>query len=279
VRSFVALFGGVKPVIGMIHLKPLPGSPLGGSLEDALDAARADAEILTAAGVDGLVVENFGDAPFAKDEVEPVTVAAMSVVCRELRRDHNVPLGVNVLRNDARAALSIASVTGADFIRVNVHVGAVVGDQGVIEGQARRTLLLRRALGAQVLLFSDVRVKHARPLGAAADFDVVAEARETAGRGMADALILSGPATGSPPDPAELERVKRALPETPLLVGSGCDASNLGAFWPFCDGMIVGSSMKKGGDPRAPIDEGSARAVLGAASELRRSPKVELREG
>ena len=145
-RTFTDLFGGVKPVIGMLHLPPLPGSPHGGSLEDALAVIQRDAEVLTGAGVDGLVLENFGDSPFAKDRVPPVTVAAMAVACREIRRDHNVPLGVNVLRNDAEAALSIATVTGCDFIRVNVHIGAVVADQGVIEGKARETLLLRQAL-------------------------------------------------------------------------------------------------------------------------------------
>ncbi|NNE43400.1 MAG: hypothetical protein HKN12_04270, partial [Gemmatimonadetes bacterium] len=118
----------------MLHLPPLPGSPDGGSLDDAIAVVQRDAEALTAVGVDGLVLENFGDSPFAKDRVPPVTVAAMAVACREIRRDHNVPLGVNVLRNDAEAALSIATVTGCDFIRVNVHVGAVVADQGVIEG-------------------------------------------------------------------------------------------------------------------------------------------------
>jgi len=162
VSAYTTLFGGVKPLIGMIHLRPLPGSPKGGDLDDVLAAAQTDAEVLTGAGVDGMILENFGDAPFAKDRVPAVTIAAMAVIARELRKDHNVPLGVNVLRNDAGSALSIATVANADFIRVNVHVGAVVADQGVIEGKARETLLLRKTLGSSVLLFADVRVKHAR---------------------------------------------------------------------------------------------------------------------
>lgn len=270
--SFVELFGGVKPIVGMIHLKALPGSPDGGTVSAALDAAREDADALVAAGVDGLIVENFGDAPFAKDRVPPVTVAGMTVVCRELRRDHNVPLGVNVLRNDAASALSIAHVTGADFVRVNVHVGAVVADQGVIQGKARETLLLRRALGSSVLIFADVRVKHARPLGAdAGPAGLVAEAREARGRGRADALILSGLATGSPADPADLARVREALPDTPLLVGSGVDASNLGGFWGVCDGMIVGSATKREGNVTAPVDPERAREIVAAASRHRRA--------
>jgi len=269
--TFVSLFGGVKPVIGMIHLAPLPGSPRGGDLGEALDRAQRDAEALTNAGVDGLIVENFGDAPFAKERVPPATVAAMAVVCREIRRDHNVALGVNVLRNDAESAVSIASVVGCDFFRVNVHVGAVVADQGILEGRARETLLLRKALGSSVLLFADVRVKHARPLGGEAGLaGLVAEASDAARRGMADALILSGIATGESADPEEFRAVKAALPAVPLLVGSGVTARNIGEFWPICDGMIVGSATKRSGDARAEVDPARAREILDAASELRR---------
>ena len=279
--AFTSLFGGVKPLIGMVHLRPLPGSPADGTVEAALDAAREDAEALVGAGADGLIVENFGDAPFAKDRVPPVTVAAMAVICRELRSDHNVAVGVNVLRNDAEAALSIAHVTGADFFRVNVHIGAVVADQGVIEGKARATLLLRRALGARALLFADVRVKHARPLGAEGDgtAGLVAEAKEARGRGRADALILSGVATGAPADPAEFAAVKEALPDTPLLVGSGITLDNLPSFWPVADGMIVGTATKRGGDANTPVVPELARELVGAASRLRRTTESSRSQG
>jgi membrane complex biogenesis BtpA family protein len=269
--AFTTLFGGVKPIIGMLHLPPLPGSPRGGRLEDALAVVQRDAEALTGAGVDGLILENFGDSPFAKDRVPPVTVAAMALACREIRRDHNVPLGVNVLRNDAEAALSIAAVTGCDFIRVNVHIGAVVADQGVIEGRARETLLLRRTLGSSALLFADVRVKHARPLGGGADPSVLGdEAKETFGRGMADALILSGLATGAPANPQDFRRVREAVPEAPLVAGSGVNLDNLQEFWSVTDGMIVGSSLKKQGDARSPVDPDRARDFLAEAARLRR---------
>ena len=126
-----------------------------------------------------------------------------------------------------------------------------------------------RALGSSVLLFSDVRVKHSRPLGGPSE-DLVPEAREAVGRGLADALILSGGATGSPPEPADFERVKKALPEIPLLVGSGVDRSNLELFWPVADGMIVGSATKENGDARAAVNPQRAREILQAASSLRR---------
>jgi membrane complex biogenesis BtpA family protein len=276
VSSFAELFGGLKPLLGMVHLRPLPGSPSGGSLEDALAAAHSDAQALMDAGFDGLVVENFGDTPFAKENVPPSTVASMAVVAHELRRTHNVPLGVNVLRNDARAALSIASVCGCDFIRVNVHVGAVVADQGVIEGRARETLLLRRELASSVLLFVDVRVKHARPLGSLEDRaqDLVAEAKDAFERAHADALILSGPATGSPTEPGTLRAVKEKLPRAPLLVGSGVSAENLGEFWGVCDGMIVGTSVKRGENPRSEVDPERARSVAARVRDLRRKVEV-----
>ncbi len=275
-RSFVDLFGGVKPILGMIHLRALPGSPRGGTLEAARDAARRDAETLTSAGIDGLIVENFGDAPFAKERVPPVTIAAMAVLCREIRSDHNVPLGVNVLRNDAEAALAIATVCGADFIRVNVHIGAVVADQGILEGRARETLLLRKALGSSVLVFADVRVKHARPLGGSADdpAGIVNEAKDAARRGGADALIVSGAATGSAADPSEVRRVKQALPDVPVLVGSGVTAANVESFWPWADGMIVGSALKESGDPLRPVDPVRARSLLDAASRLKRGERI-----
>ncbi len=269
---FAELFGGLKPLLGMVHLRPLPGSPSGGSLHDALGAAHADAQALLDAGFDGLIVENFGDAPFAKTKVPAATVAAMAVVTHELRRAHNVPLGVNVLRNDAESALSIATVCGCDFIRVNVHVGAVVADQGVIEGCARETLLLRRQLGSSVLLFADVRVKHARPLGASENpaRELVDEAKDAFERGKADALVLSGPATGAPADPLAFRAVRERLPLAPLLVGSGISAENLRDFWDVCDGMIVGTSVKKGGNPRSDVDPERARGLAAKVGELRR---------
>jgi membrane complex biogenesis BtpA family protein len=276
VSSFAELFGGLKPLLGMVHLRPLPGSPVGGTLGAALDAAHADARALLDAGFDGLILENFGDAPFAKERVPAATVAAMAAVAHDLRRAHNVPLGVNVLRNDAESALSIAAVCGCDFIRVNVHVGAVVADQGVIEGRARETLLLRSQLATPVLLFADVRVKHARPLGASEDpsKELVGEAKDAYERGRADALILSGPATGAPADPASFRAVRERLPHAPLLVGSGIGVENLREFWDVCDGAIVGTSVKHGGDPRAGVDPERARTIAARALELRRgSPR------
>jgi hypothetical protein len=254
----------------MVHLAALPGSPSGGDLTPVLAAALTDAEALAAGGVDGMIVENFGDVPFTGGRVPPATVASMAVVCREIRRAHNVPLGVNVLRNDAAAALSVAAVTGADFIRVNVHVGAVVADQGVIEGRARETLALRESLAPPVLIFADVAVKHSRPLGMPGPGHIANEARDAFHRGRADALIVSGEATGSAADASSVAALREAVPDAPILLGSGVTAENLEEYWSVADGVIVGSSLEKGGVGGAPVEEARVRAFMEEAARLRR---------
>src|SRR5579872_839303 len=132
-ESFATRFGR-KPLFGMVHLQPLPGSPLfGGSMTAVIEAARADAGAIADGGADGMLFENFGDRPFARG-VGPETVAAMVRVIVEVAADVRLRFGVNVLRNDPAAALAIAAATGAQFIRVNVHAGAMLTDQGIIEG-------------------------------------------------------------------------------------------------------------------------------------------------
>lgn len=250
-RPFFA--GLCRPgVIGMLHLGPLPGSPgWSGDLGAVLAAAVRDARALREGGVGALMLENFHDVPFHPETVPPVTVAAMTAVAAAVRRESpDCPLGINVLRNDAEAALAIAVATGAAFIRVNIHVGAAVTDQGVIEGRAWRTLRLRREYGADVGILADVRVKHAAPLGGRPLAD---EARDLRLRGLADALVVTGAATGAGADPGEIEELRRTLPDCPLLVGSGVGAGNVGRFLPAADGFIVGTSLKEGGDVAAPV--------------------------
>ena len=175
--SLEPLPGVARALIGMVHLLPLPGSPRwGDSLEAVVDRAVADARALQGGGFHACLVENYGDAPFSPAQADPATVAAMAVVVTEVRRAARLAVGVNVLKNDARGALAVAAATGAVFIRVNVHVGAVVADQGVIQGDAYATLRYRRALGTDTRLFVDVGGKHAVPiapveLGCAANVD------------------------------------------------------------------------------------------------------------
>lgn len=249
-------------VIGMVHLQALPGAPCWeGDLEGVIAAAALDAARLRKGGVGAIMIENYHDAPFYPDRVPPVTIAAMTRVIAALRAETgDLPLGVNVLRNDAEAALAVAVAVGAAFIRVNVHVGATVTDQGTITGRAWHTLRQRRDLGAQVGILADVRVKHARPL-------VVRPLAEEAGdlrlRGLADAIIVTGAATGSVADPDEVATLRRALPDCPVLVGSGVTVENLATFAPAADGIIVGTSLKEPGrGPLAPVDLERTRELV-----------------
>lgn len=230
--------------LGMVHLPALPGAPRWqGDMERVLDLALADANALVEGGFRSLMVENYQDIPFHPGRVPAVTVAAMTAVITEIRRvfpDH--PLGVNVLRNDVASALGIAVATGASFVRVNVHTGAMVTDQGSIEGQAWHTLRLRRELGAdKVAILADLRVKHARPL---AERPLAEEAQDLRLRGLADAIILTGVATGSGASATELALVREVLPECPLIIGSGLTAATVSEFFPLADAGIVGSSLK-----------------------------------
>lgn len=230
--------------VGMVHLPALPGSPgWQGNWQQVLDLALADAAVLAEAGFAALMVENFNDIPFHRDQVPALTVSAMTVVINEIRRQHpTLSLGVNVLRNDVSSALAIATVTGASFVRVNVHTGASVTDQGVIQGQAWQTLRERQNLGAQeVAILADLRVKHARPL---AERPLLDEARDLRLRGLADAIIVTGEATGSGADPGQLSELRSALPDCPLIVGSGLNTQTIPEFFPLADACIVGSSLK-----------------------------------
>jgi membrane complex biogenesis BtpA family protein len=259
---FFAVFPRRTVMIGMVHLKPLPGAPrYAGSLTAVLDAALADAGAMCAGGADALLVENFNDNPFYPAHVEPETVAAMAVVAREVVRAAAVPVGVNVLRNDWKAALAVAAATGARFIRLNVLTDALVTDQGIIQAQAHLALRYRRALGADgILILADVCSKHGAPV-ARRPFAVVA--RDTAERAMADAVIVSGEETGDPPRAEDLTEARAAVPETPLLIGSGMRDSTAHLL-ALADGAIFGSYAKRDGVIGNPVDSERVRRFVAA---------------
>lgn len=243
-----------RPVlIGVVHLAPLPGSPrFAGTMGSILERAEADAAAFADGGADAVCVENFGDVPFRAEQVDPETIAAMALaVERVAEAAPTLALGVNVLRNDARAGLGLCAATRAGFLRVNVHSGAAVTDQGLVEGRADRTLRERKRLGLDCVLLADVHVKHAAPLGPSNIGDA---AEDAAKRGLADGLIVSGRATGSPVATDDLEAVRRRLPEVPLLVGSGLQPDSASTLRGLIDGAFVGTWTKVGGRIEAPVD-------------------------
>src|SRR5579862_1341238 len=226
-------------VIGVIHLQPLPGSPKwGGNLKAVIQHALTDVKAFDRGGVDAIIVENFGDAPFTKASVEAETIAAMSAAGTAIRAATKLPIGFNVLRNDARAALALCAACGGSFMRVNVHTGAMLTDQGIIEGNAYETVRYRERICPSVSIFADVHVKHAMPL---ADFPIEISAIDTVERGLADALIISGTGTGVAADITDVQRVRRACPNAKILLGSGITLGNVREFLRHADGVIVGT--------------------------------------
>lgn len=254
----------IPSLVGMVHLRPLPGSPgFKGNFDAVVDSALADASTLAEAGFPALLVENFGDAPFFADRVPPETIASMAVAVVAIRDLVGLPFGVNVLRNDALAALAIASITAGRFIRVNVLTGVMHTDQGPIVGEAAVLQRRRAQLGPQVEIWADVMVKHASP---PPELDLGQAVADTVERGLADAIIVSGARTGVAPSPDVLEAVRTGAPKgTRLVVGSGASPHNLGELVEAADTVIVGSSLKPDNDARSPVDLDRAKFFVESA--------------
>ncbi len=261
-RHIMEPFKVEKPLIGMIHLSPLPGSYhyAGGGVRPIIDTALRDLDTLERGGADAGLVENLRDTPFAK-YASKETFAAMTVVVQEVVRRASIPIGVNVLRNDGLASLSIAAATGACFLRINVYCGVAFTDQGPIEGEAHALLELRKRLGCNVNILADVLVKHASHLA------TVEQAALDTARNLPDALVVSGIGTGKRTAPDDLQVAKQST-SLPVLVGSGVRIDNLFTYGE-ADGFIVGSALKEEGEITAPVDLEHVRELAGAIARLR----------
>jgi membrane complex biogenesis BtpA family protein len=243
----------------------------------ASECARSTAtcaRALAEAGYDAIIVENFGDVPFFSGRVPPVTVAAMTACALAVREAApSAKLGINVLRNDAESALSIAACTGAAFVRVNVLTGARVTDQGIIEGDAASVLRLRRALGAEAIeIWADVDVKHSAPLGPPRP--IGQEVEDTTKRAMASAVLVTGEGTGKGVDVDKLAAVRRAAGTTPVLVASGATIATLPLLAEHANGVIVGSALRAGGIPGGFVDATLAKTFAEAFRASFPAPQV-----
>jgi membrane complex biogenesis BtpA family protein len=244
----------------MVHLWPLPGAPRAKSLRETIAAAVHDAETIAAAGFDAICMENFGDAPFYPRRVPRLTVSAMTAAAVAIRSQTNLPLGLNVLRNDAESALAIAACVGASFIRVNVLTGAMLTDQGIIEARAHHVARLRDRICPIVHVFADVLVKHAQPLGSLPPLEQLVH--DTIHRAGADALIVSGSGTGRSVDDERLAAVSR-LSDVPVYVGSGATPDTASHLLRHAHGLIVGTAIKSDDGPISPA---RAAALVAAAN-------------
>lgn len=261
-------------ITGVVHLPPLPGDPAhrGESWSEIETFALRDAEALHGGGVSAIIVENFGSAPFPKGtaghRLPPHQIAAMTLLIRAVQNatGHAVPIGVNCLRNDAFAAFGIAAMTGAAFVRVNIHTGAYVTDQGVIEGEADQSLRYRKSLGADGIgLFADILVKHAAPL---VPIDAGQATHDVLHRGQADAVIVTGERTGAPASIETLTAVRDAASGSPVLVGSGVDLSTAKTIAKLAHGAIVGTALKQDGALHAPVDKARVQRLVAAWNEV-----------
>jgi len=261
VHEFQKCFTHSKPLIGMVHLPALPGHPNAKlSLKNIIHQALNDVKTLEKAGFNGLLIENYGDVPFLPDDVGPETIAAMTVIVHSIQNKTQLPIGINVLRNDAKAAMAIATITESVFIRVNVHVGVVATDQGLIQGNAFETLRYRAQLGSKVHIFADVMVKHGMSLDRE---DIGQAATDGVHRGLADGIIVTGSATGKDTSCEDLQIVRKHLQDTPVIAGSGVNRKNVSALLPVCDGMVIGTSIKMNDKTESAVD-------LEKAKELRK---------
>lgn len=242
-----------KTVIGVVHLLPLPGSPEHTDLSAVIDKAVKDARAIEEGGADALILENYGDKPFLK-EVGKETVAAMTVIACEVKRDVSIGLGINVLRNDAVAALAIAKAVNADFVRVNQLFFTSVSPEGILEGKAGEVMRYKKLVDCRAMIFADVAVKHAVHFASLEDYCLNAE------RSLADAVILTGKTTGGEVSLEELKYAKKTL-KMPVLAGSGVNAENAARILKWCDGVIVGTYIKRGGL----VDAERVRRIVRAA--------------
>ncbi|MGE0616486.1 MAG: BtpA/SgcQ family protein [Bacteriovoracia bacterium] len=251
-------------LIGVLHLPPLPGAPGfrldNGGLSGIVERICEEARVLEKTRFDSLILENFGDTPFYKTNVPAETIASMAIVAQAVRSAVKLPLGINVLRNDGRAALGIAAACGARFIRVNVLSGVAATDQGIIEGNAAELMREKQRLCPDVQVLADVHVKHAQSLSSK---DIGLAVEETALRGGAHGVIVTGETTGRSAASADLKRASEVarVHRIPLYLGSGATPQNVSEWRAFVDGVIIGSAIREGGRAGAALDASRAQSI------------------
>lgn len=265
------LFSTPKPIIGMAHLRALPGTPRATEpLAKTIESAVSDARALLTAGCDGVIIENMGDTPYLNARVGPEIVAAMSAIGVAIRSLTRAPLGVQILAGANREALAVALACGAEFVRVENFCFAHVADEGLMpEASAGPLLRYRKQIGADAIrVLADIKKKHAsHALTADVSLAETAAAAEFMG---ADGVVISGAATGVATAPADLIAARPAT-RLPIWVGSGTTTENIAALWPLADGFIVGSYFKQNGVWSAPIDNARLGKFFAEVGRLRGS--------
>ena len=248
-------------IYGVVHLKSLPGSP--GNylhLDEIIELAQEDVNNLIFGGVDGIIIENFGDTPFVKDDISKRTLASFTTVVENIEYDRDIKVGINVLRNDGISALSIAEATKADFVRINVLNNVMMyTDQGMIEGQAHEIAQFKSSLNKEIEIYADVFVKHAVPPEGS---KIENHTEELIHRAGADVVIVTGDGTGHEINLEDLNKVRDIVPQGKLAIGSGVNEENIEQYVDIADILIIGTNFKVDQDVSKRIDQRSVEKLI-----------------
>jgi membrane complex biogenesis BtpA family protein len=240
------LFGIEKPVIGMIHVEPLPGVPkYSGNVKNIIDKAVNEALLYQSCGIHSLMIENMHDVPYLNKSAGPEITALMSIVLYEIKKAADLPCGIQILAGANKAALAAAHSAGADFIRAEGFVFAHIADEGFFNSDAGELLRYRKQIGAEnILIFTDIKKKHSSH-SITGDTGIV-ETAKAAEFFLSDGVIITGSATGTEPSLEEIRLVKQNT-SIPVLAGSGITSENIDIYREYCDSFIIGSYFKKEG--------------------------------
>ena len=262
------LFGVNKPVIGMIHVDALPGTPkYKGDVENIINSAVKEAMIYKNSGIDAIAIENMHDIPYLKRNVGPEIISLMGIIGREVKKASQLPCGIQILAGANKDALAAAHSAGMDFIRSEGFVFAHVADEGIMESDAGELLRYRKQIGAEnIFIFTDIKKKHSSH-SITSDVDIV-ETAKAAEFFLSDGVILTGTSTGKETNIDELKKVKDTV-DIPVLIGSGLTASNIEKYFPAADAFIIGSYFKHVGDWKNKVDADRVKALMNKINNLR----------
>jgi len=252
----------------MVHVGPLPGTPLNSMKIDAIiSEALRETLILSESGVDAIIIENMHDRPYMNRNIGPEIVASMTSIAKEIRQAFKIPVGIQILAGANKEALAVALAAGFDFIRAEGFVFGHLADEGWMNSDAGELLRYRKQIGAEnIKIFTDIKKKHSSHFVSS---DVsIAETAKAAAFFLSDGVIVTGNSTGEKASAEEVKMVKNAV-EIPVIIGSGINSDNIEDYWDFADAFIVGSSLKKDGNWENEVDRNRVEKLMQKVNQLK----------
>ena len=267
-KIFNSIFEVTKPIIGMIHIMALPGTPkYSDNVTEIIKRAVTEAEIYKKSGINALAIENMHDRPYLKNEVGHEISSLMAIIGYEIKKRTALPCGIQILSSANKAALAVAKNAGLDFVRAEGFVFGHLADEGYIDSCAGELLRYRKNIDAEnIAIFTDIKKKHSSH-AISADVDIV-ETAKAAAFFLSDGLIVTGKATGEAVDLNELSALKENC-KIPIIIGSGITIENVEEYLPVCDAMIVGSYFKENGYWANDLDKKRVKSFMEKINDLR----------